>query len=46
MAKRKGDPGVLVASSNKIKQELGWQPKYTNLESIVKSAWKWHRKGG
>ena len=46
MAKRKGDPGVLVASSNKIKQELGWQPKYTTLEGIVKSAWKWHRKGG
>jgi UDP-glucose 4-epimerase len=45
-AKRKGDPGVLVASSNKIKQELGWQPEYTNLENIVKSAWEWHRKGG
>ena len=44
--RRQGDPAVLVASSDTIKQDLGWQPKYTDLESIVKSAWKWHRKGG
>jgi len=42
--RRQGDPAVLVASSDKIKQELGWQPKYTELETIVKSAWEWHRK--
>jgi UDP-glucose 4-epimerase len=43
--RRQGDPAVLVASSDKIKQELGWQPKYTELETIIASAWKWHRQG-
>jgi len=42
--RRPGDPAVLVASSEKIKEELGWQPKYADLESIVRSAWEW-RKG-
>ena len=40
--RRPGDPAVLVASSEKIKKELGWKPKYTSLESIIESAWKWH----
>ena len=46
--RRPGDPAVLVASSEKIKQELGWRPKYADLESIVRSAWQWrqaHRDG-
>jgi UDP-glucose 4-epimerase len=41
--RRPGDPAVLVASSEKIKKELGWQPKYAELESIVRSAWEWQK---
>jgi len=43
-SRREGDPAVLVASSDKIRDELGWQPKYKNLESIIQSAWKWYLK--
>jgi len=39
-----GDPAVLVALSKRIKKELGWEPKYTKIEDIVESAWRWHRK--
>jgi UDP-glucose 4-epimerase len=42
-ARRPGDPPVLVASSEKINRELGWTPKYAALETIVASAWEWHR---
>jgi UDP-glucose 4-epimerase len=42
--RRPGDPPVLVAASDKIKKELGWSPKYTDIEAIVASAWKWHQK--
>lgn len=42
--RRPGDPSVLVASSQKIKNELGWTPKYADLETIIKSAWDWHSK--
>jgi len=41
--RRPGDPAVLVASSEKIKKELGWQPKYPDLEGIVRSAWEWRK---
>ncbi len=41
--RRKGDPAVLVASSEKIRKILGWQPKYPSLESIIETAWKWHK---
>jgi UDP-glucose 4-epimerase len=41
-ARRLGDPGVLVADSTKIKKELGWNPKHSDIETIVKSAWNWH----
>ena len=40
--RRAGDPAVLVASSEKIKKELGWKPEYDSLEKIIASAWKWH----
>ncbi len=40
--RRPGDPAILIASSEKIRRELGWQPKYTSLEEIVKTAWEWH----
>lgn len=42
--RRLGDPAVLVASSEKIRAELGWQPKYPQLEAIIATAWEWHRQ--
>lgn len=39
--RRAGDPAVLIASSNKIKSELGWQPQFQDLEVIIESAWRW-----
>jgi UDP-glucose 4-epimerase len=42
--RRLGDPARLVASSEKIKKELGWDPKYPDLETIIETAWQWHRK--
>ncbi|HXD34549.1 MAG TPA: UDP-glucose 4-epimerase GalE [Pyrinomonadaceae bacterium] len=39
--RRPGDPPVLVASSDKIKQELGWNPSLQDLSLIIESAWKW-----
>jgi UDP-glucose 4-epimerase len=41
--RRPGDPAVLVASSEKIQRELGWTPKFADLETIIASAWEWHR---
>jgi len=41
--RRPGDPARLVASSEKVKKELGWAPKYPDLETIVETAWQWHR---
>jgi UDP-glucose 4-epimerase len=41
--RRPGDPAVLVASSEKIKRELGWAPKYPELDQIIASAWEWHK---
>ena len=41
--RRAGDPAQLVASSEKAKKVLGWKPKYDDLETIVASAWTWHR---
>ncbi len=42
--KRPGDPAVLVASSEKIKAELGWAPEHADLDDIVASAWAWHQR--
>ncbi|HEX6906389.1 MAG TPA: UDP-glucose 4-epimerase GalE [Terriglobales bacterium] len=42
--RRAGDPAVLVASSEKIRRELGWQPRSPELEQIVASAWEWRRQ--
>jgi UDP-glucose 4-epimerase len=39
--RRAGDPAVLIASSKLIKQELGWSPRFQNLEEIIGSAWSW-----
>jgi UDP-glucose 4-epimerase len=41
--RRAGDLPVLVADSTRIKQELGWEPEYDNLELIIQTAWNWHR---
>lgn len=42
--RRPGDPPELVASSEKIKKELGWEPRHADLRSIISSAWEWHSK--
>ena len=42
VARRPGDPAILIASSDKIRRELGWQPQYPDLRAILESAWKWH----
>jgi UDP-glucose 4-epimerase len=41
--RRPGDPAVLIASAEKIRRDLGWQPRFTDLKAIVESAWHWHR---
>ncbi|HEV2446987.1 MAG TPA: UDP-glucose 4-epimerase GalE, partial [Candidatus Sulfopaludibacter sp.] len=42
--RRPGDPAFLIASSEKAIGELGWKPRYTQLDDIVRTAWLWHRK--
>jgi UDP-glucose 4-epimerase len=42
--RRPGDPARLVAAADKAIQELGWKPKYPQLEQIVATAWAWHQK--
>ena len=44
--RRGGDPAVLVASSEKIRRVLGWSPQQSDIESIVRSAWEWHKSRG
>ena len=41
--RRAGDPAQLVASSEKAKTVLGWKPQYAELDTIVSSAWTWHK---
>ncbi|TJY42123.1 UDP-glucose 4-epimerase GalE [Cohnella pontilimi] len=41
-ARRAGDPAVLVASSQRARQELGWNPYRSRLQDIIASAWRWH----
>ncbi len=43
LGRRAGDPGILVADPTKIKKEFGWEPKHSDLATIVKSAWEWHK---
>jgi UDP-glucose 4-epimerase len=42
--RRPGDPPRLIASSEKIKRELGWKPQFQSLDALLESAWKWHQK--
>jgi UDP-glucose 4-epimerase len=44
LARRPGDADTLIADASKIKTELGFDPKYSDLETIVKTAWEWHKK--
>ena len=41
--RRSGDPSTLIASSEKAKKILGWKPKFDDLETIITTAWEWHR---
>jgi UDP-glucose 4-epimerase len=42
--RRGGDVATLVAGSDKIRKELGWKPVYTDVRSVIESAWNWHSK--
>ncbi|BAW31133.1 MAG TPA: UDP-glucose 4-epimerase GalE [Methanothermobacter sp.] len=42
--RRPGDPPRLIGSSKKAREILGWKPKFTNIKSIIETAWKWHKK--
>lgn len=42
--RRVGDPAILIASSDKARSELGWKPKYDSLETIIETAWNWHKR--
>ncbi|MBN1383365.1 MAG: UDP-glucose 4-epimerase GalE [Elusimicrobia bacterium] len=41
--RRAGDPAVLIASSEKIKRELKWKPRFHEIHTIIETAWKWHK---
>jgi UDP-glucose 4-epimerase len=43
-SRRPGDPAVLVASPQRIIDELGWSPRYITIHNIVRTAWNWHRR--
>ena len=43
-ARRRGDPAILVASATRAKSELGWEPKFPQLEPIIASAWSWMKR--
>jgi UDP-glucose-4-epimerase GalE len=42
--RRAGDPAVLIGSSQKAMSELGWKPAFAALETIIETAWNWHKK--
>ena len=41
--RRPGDPAILIADSTHIRKQLGWQPRFENIEQIIQSAWQWHK---
>ncbi|MDM0497376.1 UDP-glucose 4-epimerase GalE [Clostridium perfringens] len=41
--RRAGDPAILIASSDKAIEELNWKPKFNSLETIIETAWNWHK---
>ena len=42
--RRQGDPAILISESKKAIKELGWKPSYNELETIIDTAWRWHKK--
>jgi UDP-glucose 4-epimerase len=44
LPRRAGDPAILIASSAKIRAELGWKPEYPELRDIIATAWSWHQR--
>jgi len=42
VGRRPGDPGTLIATPEKVARELGWSPRYPDIDSIVETAWRWH----
>ena len=42
--RRDGDPAILIGSSKKAKDTLGWDPQYVNIDKIIETAWNWHQK--
>lgn len=42
--RRKGDPPILTADATKAKKQLGWDPKFADLEKIISTAWQWHNE--
>lgn len=44
VGRRAGDPAVLVASSQRIRSELGWNPRHSDLDNIIQDAWQWHKE--
>ena len=43
-SRRPGDPAVLIASPERIKRELDWSPRYSNIRDIARTAWDWHHR--
>ena len=43
VTRREGDPAVLIASSKKAREKLGWNPSRENIEIMIKDAWTWHQ---
>ena len=41
--RRPGDPAILIGSSEKAAKELGWKPRFADLNTIIKTAWQWHK---
>lgn len=41
--RRAGDPATLIASSDRARQELNWRPKFENVETMIRTAWNWHK---
>lgn len=41
--RRKGDPAILIATSEKAQKVLGWKPEFNSIENIIESAWKFHK---
>jgi UDP-glucose 4-epimerase len=44
IARRPGDPDILIAGSEAVRRDLGWKPQYPELKTIIETAWRWHQK--